>query len=40
MVKVKSGQIDSITVPGFSIPTHAAFYEQENSAALQQLLAA
>jgi hypothetical protein len=37
-MKVKSGQIDSTIIPGFSIPTRAVFDEQENSAALQQLL--
>jgi Uma2 family endonuclease len=39
-VKVKSGQIDSLSIPGFSIPVQAVFDEQENSAALQKLLAA
>ncbi|NCF69366.1 MAG: Uma2 family endonuclease, partial [Chloroflexi bacterium] len=39
-VKVKSGQIDSLSIPGFSIPVQAIFDEQENSAALQKLLAA
>jgi Uma2 family endonuclease len=38
LMKVKSGQIDSTIIPGFSIPTRAVFDEQENSAALQQLL--
>ncbi|UCC53774.1 MAG: Uma2 family endonuclease, partial [Anaerolineaceae bacterium] len=39
-VKVKSGQIYSLSIPGFSIPVQAIFDEQENSAALQKLLAA
>jgi Uma2 family endonuclease len=38
MVKVKTGQIDSIAIPGFSIPVRAVFDEQENGRALPQLL--
>ena len=38
VVKVKTGQIDSFVIFGFSIPVRAVFDEQENGRALPQLL--